>query len=674
MVTEQLRLVDFIATNSNTTTGMLFIANDLIRLSKLSQNGQSKSNLKQTDLNRYIDLFILLQISISQGNLCLSSNIDHLKQILEYENQIGNDIELEPNQVESICNDLAELIGSSSLLEDLQLLFDKQILVTVERNSIVYLYPGRYYRSLELLKSFTFKPVVQNKVIDDSTLVTYFQDVLVNRPIRIQSQPANFTVEQKLAMLLGLTESFFVVSGGPGTGKTTLVVNILRLLVRSGVSVSQIRLAAPTGKAAARLKESITESMSSITDPTDQDNQISNISSSTLHGLLQINSNRSKPLYSEKQPLHADVVIVDEASMIDITMMSYLLSAIDSSKTKLILIGDKDQLPSVEAGLILSDILYLLKGDSDFGYNAETIERAKSIIGKADWQSLPVNQTSKIDRSVFLTKSHRSEMAIRNLSICVQEGFVSKLKTSFSDVIKVDQISEVYNQEAAIQILPTESDLEINQLIQKWAELTFTGEWHQPLQEITEIELPTTNRITDTSLLLKVKRLFEILNSARILTVVRKTRVGVESINQYLAERMAAKLNQYYRFNRPFRGLPILIRRNDHLRQLSNGDTGIVIEFKNHRLVAVFEDGRIFGIDLLPEFEPAYSMTVHKSQGSEYGRVLLVLPENQDHPLVKRQLLYTGITRAKRLILIYGSTEVIEKATLMPLIRLTGIT
>lgn len=673
MVTEQLRIIDFLATNSNTTTGMLFIANDLVRLSKLSQDGQSKSKLTQTNSNRYIDLFILLQISIAQGNLCLSSNLDHLKQILEYEIQIGNDIELESNQVESICNGLAELIGNSSLLEDLQPLFDQEILVTVEKNGIVYLYPGRYFRSLELLKSFIFKPVVQSKVIDDSALATYFQDVLVNRPILIQNQPANFTVEQKLAMLLGLTESFFVVSGGPGTGKTTLVVNILRLLVRSGVSVSQIRLAAPTGKAAARLKESIAESMRSITDPTDQDNQIVNISSSTLHGLLQINSNRSKPVYSEEQPLHADVVIVDEASMIDITMMSYLLSAIDSSKTKLILIGDKDQLPSVDAGLILSDILYLLKGDSHFGYKAETIDQAKSIIGKADWQSLPINQTAKIDRSVFLTKSHRSEVAIRNLSTCVQEGFASKLKTNFTNVVKIDQISEVYNQEAAIQILPSESDFEINQLIQKWAELTFTDQWHQLLQEISEIEVPT-NRITESSLLLRVSRLFEILNSARILTVVRKTKFGVESINQYLAERMAAKLKQHYRFNRPFRGLPILIRRNDHLRQLSNGDTGIVIEFKNHRLVAVFEDGRIFGIDLLPEFEPAYSMTVHKSQGSEYGRVLLVLPENQDHPLVKRQLLYTGITRAKRLVVIYGSTKVIEKATLMPLTRLTGIT
>ncbi|MBW7857016.1 MAG: exodeoxyribonuclease V subunit alpha [Leptonema sp. (in: Bacteria)] len=671
MVTKQLRIVDFLVTHSNTTTGMLFIANDLIRLSKF---GQSKPNLNQTDLNRYIDLFILLQISISQGNLCLSSNIDHLKQILEYENQIGNDIELEPNQVELICNDLAELIGSSSLLEDLQPLFDMQILATVEKNGIVYLYSGRYYRSLELLKNFIFKPVIQSKMIDDLTLSTYFQDVLVNRPILIQNQPANFTVEQKLAMLLGVTESFFVVSGGPGTGKTTLVVNILRLLVRTGVSVSQIRLAAPTGKASARLKESIIESMRSVTDPTDQDNQIDNISSSTLHGLLQINSNRSKPVYSAKQPLHADVVIVDEASMIDITMMSYLLSAIDPSKTKLILIGDKDQLPSVDAGLILSDILFLLKGDSRFGYKAETIERANSIIGKADWQSLPVNQTSQIDRSVFLTKSHRSEMAIRNLSICVQEGFASKLKANVTVTTNIDQVSKLYNQEAAIQILPTESESEINQLIQKWADLTFTDQWHHFLHEISEVEPPLTNRITDESLLLKISLLFEILNSARILTVVRKTKVGVESINQYLAERMAAKLNQYYRFNRPFRGLPILIRRNDHLRQLSNGDTGIIIEFKNHRLVAVFEDGRIFGIDLLPEYEPAYSMTVHKSQGSEYGRVLMVLPKNQDHPLVKRQLLYTGITRAKRLIVMYGSTEVIEKATLSPLTRLTGIT
>ncbi len=657
---EALRSVDALE------PGCLFIAGDLLKICDLE--ARRSSDLKYVSLensevrNQLRDLLLLLQLSLFEGNLCISSRPDDTLDLLS---RLGVPTQVGTPTAES----LAGLVADPALESYLRPLFHAGMLVRKTAGSASYLFPGRQWRAIDRIRSFALQSPTQSATFTDDQLRQWFRDVLAERPIMGGEKPVTFTAQQRLALLLGLTEPLFVLSGGPGTGKTTIILNLLRLMIRSGVPAERIRMAAPTGKAAARMMESIGGGLRSIEKATDADRTIETLKASTLHGLLGIRPGIAQPDYNSANPIDADVVVVDEVSMVDAVMMSSLLSAIDPRQTRLILLGDRDQLPSVESGAVLADLLALLSEQGEAAYTEDVLQKAADVIGPDEAWKMARRKPSGPNRYVHLTYSHRSERAVRDLAAWVNSGGEgpSPLKPAEAATL------EAGHEGTFLFSRPDGAGrAHIESLIRIWGASVFPSEWEAMLTELSRKDAPTGRTITDPQTMELVRSLFRIFDRSRILTVLRRGPFGAESVQRMFQRYM---LSRGLRERRGlFSGLPVLIRRNDPLRGLANGDTGLILQFRSQRFLAVFDGSpmTVFSPDVLPQWEPAYAMTVHKSQGSEYGSVLIILPDEPDHPLMNRQILYTGITRARKSAFLYGSDDAIRHASGKALRRITG--
>jgi exodeoxyribonuclease V alpha subunit len=394
---------------------------------------------------------------------------------------------------------------------------------------------------------------------------------------------------QKLAVFLSLTKSFLIISGGPGTGKTYTAKKIIEALRTFDPQIN-IALAAPTGKAAERLNESISD--------LDVD-----FKAVTLHRLLGARSD-GEFRYNENEKLLQDVIIIDEASMLDIRMWVSMLRALKSS-AKLILLGDKDQLSSVEAGSVLGDICF----EADNCFTSESIETL-SKHGLEGQQSNSVNILN--DNIVLLNKSYRSELSsgIPQLAKAIN----NKDLKSFEEVIHdFDQVQLV------------EPDTEnVNSLLNTYSE------------EIV-------NQKFDSQFLCSNKKgVFGTENLNRLIESKIKSLLKIPVINEWYA------------------GRRIMITKNDPILGLSNGEIGICIRLEDNSFVVNFEDGKEVKISELHNFSLAYAITIHKSQGSEFNRVYIFLPE-EHNSILSKELLYTGVTRGRKNTLVIGKRELIKQ-------------
>ena len=443
---------------------------------------------------------------------------------------------------------------------------------------------------------------------------------------------------QRVAAAVSVLRRFSVISGGPGTGKTYTVTTILALLLeQSQDSRLRIALAAPTGKAAARLSESIRNAKPDIACSDTIKLQIPE-QASTIHRLLGMRPGQEQPRFNKEHPLQIDLLVVDEASMIDLPLMARLLAALPDD-ARLIMLGDKDQLASVEAGSIFADIC---GKDSEAHYAPEFHAQLQRVSGEHIDNQQPRNAFA--ESIALLHKSYRfsGEEGIGQLAAAVNRGdsesVVKLFQQGLEDISLFTPRAENISAELKSRVL------------QAYVEC-FEAENH-----------------------LQALRRF---NAFRILCAVRKGPAGVEQVNRTIEQLLRAK-GLIQGNAQHYRGRLVMVTRNDYSVGLFNGDVGILWPDPDadNRLAAwfVLPDDSMKRVlpSRLPQHETAYAMTVHKSQGSEFERVLLMLPF-EEVGVVSRELLYTGITRAKHKAEVWGSEKILRKAVENRVRRVSGL-
>lgn len=449
--------------------------------------------------------------------------------------------------------------------------------------------------------------------------------------------------EQKNAVRTAVAKRFTVITGGPGTGKTTIVCAILRaLLSGKAINAQDIALVAPTGRAAQRMGEALKDQCANaIWNPQENDlkSTIESMTGSTIHSLL----GGYKPDFTHNADnrLKQKLIVVDEASMVDVELMNALVSAM-SNDCHMILLGDKDQLPSVESGAVLGDIVsdthqgIIVTLTQSCRFSGELKESAEAI--NAGDCAAPMAANFRIDSAFDNWKA----LAAR------EDGAFRWYESKQGSAESVHEIIR-------------ECWLKSNDF-QHLIELAKSF----PRNDVSILE----GTQTEAS-----RELFGALAKTQILTVVRDGALGVNGINEMLLKECTKKKNiESALLQCP--GVPVIVTRNTKERGLFNGDMGITVNTDNGMAV-LFERGEKVlkcPVTLLPEHELAYAITVHKSQGSEYGHVLVVLPDDPNNPLLCRQLLYTGITRAKKCAVIIGTQAAYLQAIQNRLIRNSGIT
>ncbi len=453
--------------------------------------------------------------------------------------------------------------------------------------------------------------------------------------------PEGETDWQRVAALAAVTRRFCVISGGPGTGKTSTVVKVLALLLEQAEvegkgSSLRIALAAPTGKAAARLKESIAGGMqwaSGMSELIPED-------VFTLHRLLGYLKGSSSFRHNSENPLPYDIVIVDEASMVSLPLMAKLVDALRHD-TRLILLGDRDQLASVEAGAVLGDIC---DTGGSHGFSPAFAALAAELSGDA----LPVQDSAPPlgDAVVLLKKSYRFSAA--------------------GGIGRVGALVNAGDGPAALAACLDEA----------CADVTLAP----PPQSATLGEALSGRIAAGFAAYLKEKapeQAFAAFSRFRILCAMRSGPYGVEAVNQLVQQRLA-HAGLIHPQGRWYAGEPVMITRNDYNLGLFNGDVGLILpdEESQGELRAFFPSGaggmrKVLPLRL-PDYEAAFAMTVHKSQGSEFDRVLLILPD-RDAPILTRELLYTGITRAKRSVELLAAEALFLTAVQRRIARKSGL-
>ncbi|HEC16195.1 MAG TPA: exodeoxyribonuclease V subunit alpha [Sedimenticola sp.] len=442
---------------------------------------------------------------------------------------------------------------------------------------------------------------------------------------------------QKLAAATAVLRHFSLISGGPGTGKTSTVIRILALLRQQpGGGELKIALAAPTGKAAARMQESIHQAKQGL--PVDETvREAIPEQASTLHRLLGGSLDSVYFRHDANNPLLLDVLILDEASMVDLALMAKLMRALPE-RARLIMLGDRDQLASVEAGAVLADICGEAPGFSDAFHNRLTLLTGEEIPAR-NHAAPPLS-----DAIVLLRRSFRfgHESGIGRLASAVNQG----------------------RADACLALLENEQLPDIGVVPAQDAIAGRAAGVYRDYLERMGSGAPA-------------ERIFEAFNRFRVLCAVRGGPSGLGALNRGIEARLDGQGLIDAR-EACYAGRPIIITRNDHELHLYNGDMGILLPDRESdgRLRACFQtsEGVIRKIPpaRLPEHETAFAMTVHKSQGSEFERVLLVLPE-EDSPILSRELVYTGITRARRRFEISASPGVLAAAVARRLRRASGL-
>ena len=413
------------------------------------------------------------------------------------------------------------------------------------------------------------------------------------------------TDDQQAAAALAPDRRLLIISGGPGTGKTYTVARILGLLQALHNTPLRIALAAPTGKAAARLEESLRGAKRSI--PAELAENIPE-QAQTLHRLLGFMPGSDTFRYNRANPFHLDLLVLDEASMIDVPMMAALLQALPP-KTRLILLGDSNQLASVEAGSVFADLCI----------------------------------TDALTDSVITLRASyrfRETSGIGALAAAVNSGSMRQ----------VDAV--------AAADFP---DLEIR--------------YDTGRKQAQWLHAQIIRGFQDMFTASSVDKAMQAMEKFRLFCAVRKGPSGVETINE-LARQVLSRSGLIPKDTDWYEGKPIIIRRNHYDLQLFNGDTGLLWYDQNKQLQAWFirADNQLHPVSpaRLPDHETAYGITIHKAQGSEFDEVLLLLPEDQNR-ILSRELLYTGITRARGKLSLCCSRKILTAAVNQQTLRYSGL-
>lgn len=458
---------------------------------------------------------------------------------------------------------------------------------------------------------------------------------------RLFPDPAD--VEQKRAAAIAVLRRFCVISGGPGTGKTYTVVKILALLAEQARGRKlAVGLAAPTGKAAARVQEAIREAVREMSVGGAAGATIPD-TASTLHRLLGARPDSVYYRHDRHHPLALDVLVVDEASMADLALMAKLVDALPAH-ARLILLGDKDQLASVEAGAVLGDIC------AGSGASQRFAERLAVLTGvPALPEPVPTTVSPLGDSIALLQRSYRfgTDSGIGKLAALVNCGSGA----AALDVLTSGKQSDIVWHPAGVRELkPFLSTCAVERLAAY-------------LDRVASGAAPD--------------EIFEAFNAFRVLCAHRGGPAGAVCVNRMIEAALEEKGLIDTR-ETWYTGRPVMVTRNDYNVQLFNGDVGITLPDADAggRLKVCFPapDGGMRKLMpvRLPQHESVYAMTVHKAQGSEFGHVLIILPDEASR-VMSRELIYTGITRARSAVEIRGSESVLLQSIERRLARASAL-
>lgn len=530
----------------------------------------------------------------------------------------------------SSCLNLQDIAEESIVIENKEFRLPRlDALMELLKSATVVSFPGGHFRPLVLdatgrlylYRYWHYEQELQRTILRKAGAAfgTIDETLLLDALERLfPSSGGRESDRQKDATVVALRRQFCVLSGAPGTGKTSTVVRILALLREQKWGMKQrIAMAAPTGKAAARLKTSISDIKRTL-DCSDEVKSAIPDEVVTIHRLLGTISGSTRFRHSASNPLPFDTVIIDEASMVALPLMSLLVTALKAD-ARLILLGDHHQLASVEAGSVFGDIC---SAGSE-------------------------NEASPLSNSmVLLEKNYRFHpgSGIAEISRAVNEG----LEREAVNLLKRSRSSGVTWQE-----LPAPEELQ-HALANKAVE-----GFHSYLDAASPAEA------------------LERFDRFRILCALRDGPYGVSGLNRTVENILARKalISPASTF---YRGRPLMITVNNYAMRLFNGDTGILFPDPENggSLRAFFfaPDGEIRSIapERLPQHETAFAITIHKSQGSEFDRLLMLLPPI-DSEILTRELIYTGITRAKESVEIWANEEVFCAAVKKQTKRSSGL-
>lgn len=420
-----------------------------------------------------------------------------------------------------------------------------------------------------------------------------------------------------------VTRALTVVAGGPGTGKTTTVARIVALLAEqaaaSGSPLPLIALAAPTGKAAARLEEAVHDEARGLAVDAAVRESLLAVSASTLHRLLGWRpDSHSRFRHHRGQRLPHDVVIVDETSMVSLSLMARLLESVRPG-ARLIFVGDPGQLASIEAGAVLGD-----------------------VVGPGGGAS------SAADGVVVLDRVHRFGSGIARLAEAIRGGDSDAVLEVLADAPEgVEWIAVDAGDDGAFQAL----------------------------DRVRELAVTAARRVIDAARAGSAPEAIEALGAFRLLCAHRRGPQGVDTWTTAIEGSLAGDRDELGADGRWYVGRPVLVTANDHELRLYNGDTGVLVRAADDRAVVAFERrGEI--VELSPSrlsaVDTVYAMTIHKSQGSQFQTAAVLLPDATSR-ILTRELLYTAATRARELLILVGDEEAIRAAVDRPVARASGL-
>ncbi|HUE59952.1 MAG TPA: exodeoxyribonuclease V subunit alpha [Acidimicrobiales bacterium] len=459
--------------------------------------------------------------------------------------------------------------------------------------------------------------------------------------------------EQKSAAAAAVLRRFSVVAGGPGTGKTTTVAKVIALLheqaAANGEAAPLIALAAPTGKAAARMEEAVRHSVSDLDTNDEIRERLASAEGLTIHRLLRRRPDSSSRFrHDRNNRLPHDAVIVDETSMVSLSLMARLLEAIRSD-ARVILIGDPEQLASVEAGAVLGDIVG--PASSDVGLPASS-----DIVGSAsDYLRLSASPKSGsvAEGIVVLRSNFRFGGCLAELASAIRAG----------------------DADSAVAVL-SQGNSELRWLDIDPVEGSDRASASDDLAPVREMAVSAGRGLFEAAIAGDEPSTLRFLSAFRLLCAHRHGAGGVDVWTEIAEAWLAQEIEGFDPGPEWYPGRPVMITANDYSLRLFNGDTGAVVVREDAGLAVVFPRGGS-AISVSPSrlsaVETVFATTVHKSQGSEFEQAALVLPPPES-PLLTRELLYTAVTRAKRGLTVVGPEESLRVAVSRPVARASGLT
>ena len=627
----------------------------------------------QLNQQQWFHLLIALSASLRDGHSCLpllevagkrlfsdGTNLDHSGSVNAHISQATKE-----HVTGFLFSDIQSL---RALLAQLPLTESEQQPIVLSHGR---LYLRRYYQfEQELKQVVATRRMISSQVTADNAHngpidVEQVKNIIAALfpELATQQEAGNSEIDwQAVAVANAMNKDFAIIAGGPGTGKTYTVTKLLAALVMLASddlneqaseenSLPRIALVAPTGKAAQRLSESITYAVKGFRGKID-DKVLDRIpeQAQTIHRLLGVIPEQVNFRHHQENLLAIDILLIDEVSMVDLPMMTRIFRALPAS-TKVILLGDADQLPSVAVGSVLADFA----PRPHPGYSVDNYHYLAQVTG---YQTLTQDskstnkdgQYSNADCVTFLMKSRRfdGEGAIGRMANCVIKG-------QYQESWKLLQQSEAAGDDKQLSLLS--GDIET---------------WLAPLVKQYYLPLSQCDNIAEA---------FALLAKFRILSSTRKGPQGVENLNalviDILRDQGAISANRFDSNYTLYPSQPIMISENDYRLGVFNGDVGLLWRNKQGHLMAVFENaqGDYDWIlpSRLPKFDTVYAMTIHKTQGSEFNHVAMVLPEQKDNKLLSRELLYTGITRAKQQLSIASNQQVWQTGVSQQVKRHSGL-